>query len=230
MKKKRILTTLMAMSMVMSTTVFGESIERDLTDELMNTEEYINELNEANDKSEKYYENNKKLKASGAKKITLPAQKQEYYYFCGPATAQMILGYKGINKSQSTLADSMGTSPSEGTYVYKMEEELNKYLGNKYIYTMTSQSNFSSDLLYSIDNNYPMVAHAYGETLGISGVEGHFVALNGYSYSSSGLTGSSNVTYTDPYYNHLGEYTTSINNMKNSINDRAGFYIKYNGN
>lgn len=40
---------------------------------------------------------------------------QENSYYCGPAAAQMILKYKGINRTQTQLASLLGTTQSGGT-------------------------------------------------------------------------------------------------------------------
>jgi len=63
--------------------------------------------------------------------LSVIARKQEKWYYCGPATAQMILSYDwGMGErdrySQKYLADYMYTSPSDGTYVYRLRNALNE--------------------------------------------------------------------------------------------------------
>ena len=63
---------------------------------------------------------------------------QQKDYTCGPACIRMVLKKFGYTVSESTLATKAGSTESSGTYVYKVVETLNSYLGNKYAYYTTS--------------------------------------------------------------------------------------------
>lgn len=55
---------------------------------------------------------------------------QENNYFCVPACLQMVLRYKGIEKSQIELSEEMNTKPVTGTEYVDLARVANKYLFN----------------------------------------------------------------------------------------------------
>lgn len=55
---------------------------------------------------------------------------QENNYFCVPACLQMVLRYKGTEKSQSELAKEMQTKPITGTEYLDLARVANKYIFN----------------------------------------------------------------------------------------------------
>ncbi|WP_323090536.1 C39 family peptidase [Allobaculum sp. JKK-2023] len=63
-------------------------------------------------------------------KIRLPLESivQENNYYCVPACMQMVLRYKGIEKTQTELAGEMNTSPTTGTEYADLTRIANKYL------------------------------------------------------------------------------------------------------
>ncbi len=98
-------------------------------------------------------------------------------------------------------------------------------------YVKTSQANFGNDLIYSIDNNKPIVCHVMTGRLpnyNWASNTGHHIVSIGYAYGFQGLTGYSNVTYNDPHWNsiYFGKYTTSVTTMVAAINDNAGYYMR----
>lgn len=59
--------------------------------------------------------------------------RQNEYYFCGPATVDIVLQYKtGKTYNQYTLASEMGTTENAGTRVYQVKNRLNKELNGVY--------------------------------------------------------------------------------------------------
>ena len=171
--------------------------------------------------------------SSSSNYLSVPLYKQETTYYCGPASAKMVISYvTGTSYSQSTLAASMGTNSSDGTYVYKMENELNKRIGSgSYEYISTSEYYFSSSLVYSIDKGKPVVCHVM--TGGLpnyngSSNSGHYIVATGYYIAFSGATSTAVCNYNDPHYNsnYYGRYTCTIDDMNDAINANYGYYIR----
>lgn len=174
---------------------------------------------------ENYMKVKSNQRIAGSRYLNVSAFKQDNSYFCGPASAQMVIHYLTSTKySQSTLASSMGTTSASGTYVYKMAAELKSRTGKPYAYTTTSQKNLGNALIYSIDQNMPLVFHVNTKTLNsnYSFSNGHYVVGNGYSYGASGSSGYSNVNYIDPWYQQgiHGHHTNSINTMISAVNKK----------
>lgn len=62
--------------------------------------------------------------------LTLTQSVQENNYYCVPACLQMVLRYKGIEKSQSELAKELNTKQTTGTEYVDLARVANKYLFN----------------------------------------------------------------------------------------------------
>ncbi|MGF6376971.1 hypothetical protein M2140_002050 [Clostridiales Family XIII bacterium PM5-7] len=142
----------------------------------------------------------------------------------------MTLKYLGIEKTQSKLASDMGTTSANGTYVYKMVNGLNKYLGSgKYKYVLTSQIAFSTGLQYSINKGKPVICHVMtGKLPNYAGYNtGHYVVGTGYQWGMEGTNSASDVDYNDPNNNskYYGRWTTTWGKMNTAINNNAGYYI-----
>ncbi len=203
--------------------------------------DYQKEIQETNQKVDAYF--NQKFKngkissvdgkiipmSGSAKYLSVTLRKQENSYYCGPASTQMALQYvTGTLYSQSSLATDMGTNSSEGTYVYKVAQELNSKIGSSvYQYVLTSDRGFGSGLAYSIDKNKPVVCHTSTGVLPTYTPAtscDHYIVSIGYSYDTAG---SDNVRYNDPNNNsaHYGVYNTTWSNMTDAINNRAGYFI-----
>lgn len=113
--------------------------------------------------------------ASTIEEVKLPISTivQETNYYCVPACVQMVLRYFGIEKSQSSLADEMLTSPTTGTEYVDLAKAINHYLFNKglapdnesgyHIQTMgvndsslQLKETFEKRIKEDIDTNYPV--------------------------------------------------------------------------
>src|SRR5690606_1336305 len=57
---------------------------------------------------------------------------QETYYWCGPASTQVVLNSRGVNVVESTLASEIGTHTGGTDYVGLIAPILIKYLGGGY--------------------------------------------------------------------------------------------------
>ena len=116
--------------------------------------------------SEEISQKNRKL-------LTISLKLQEQWYFCAPATVQMILSSQGISVTQELLAKEMGTYEPYGTHNRDAIRVLNQYLfgypdptANQAGYrlaTVTSASPNSEDVQQfknrvrkDIDEGYPL--------------------------------------------------------------------------
>ena len=88
-------------------------------------------------------------------KLSVTAYEQEKSYWCGPANIKQVIQYiNGSSSSQSTYASSMGTNSTDGTYVYKMVNELNKRQSDfKYAYKYVSSSMSVDDFLEIVEKS-----------------------------------------------------------------------------
>lgn len=211
----------------------GDTIPAEEHAPKLNSNEVQEEIEKQNKISEEYF-NNKRTQgigilSSGSRRLSVPLRQQQNSYYCGPASVQMtILQLRGSSPSQQTLANNMGTNSSNGTYVYRVAQELQKY--TSYQYTTTSSSSYSSDLIYSIDKGKPMIAHVRASSLPHSpgAGAGHYIVNTGYMWGMSGSSAVDRVYYNDPHYNnnYYGSYYCTWSQMIKAINDRAGYYIR----
>ena len=176
---------------------------------------------------------NKRIPVTGARKqLDVPLKQQSNYYYCGPASLQMVLKYKGKSYTQGDLAQKSKTSKNEGTYVYRMVNTLNDILGNQYVYVNLTDQTFSTGLIYSIDKGYPVICHTYTSSLKHYNGKGsgHYVVATGYIYGFYGNNnGVSDVHYNDPnnQNQYYGKHADTIEAMTKAIKNRAGYFIRY---
>ncbi len=122
----------------------------------------------------------------------------------------------------------MGTTQSDGTYVYKVTEALNNRLGGtKYKYVLNSSISFGNGLTYSIDKNRSLVCHVMTGKLPNYRATGHNTGATGYYYKAVGTTGSDLVYYNDPNNNskYYGQFSATWSEMRTAITNNAGYYI-----
>ncbi len=164
--------------------------------------------------------------------LNVPLYMQQKDYTCGPACIRMVLKKFGYTVSESTLATKAGSTESSGTYVYKVVETLNSYLGNKYAYYTTSNSNFNLKTIENIKAGYPVICHVAPAILpnykNHPAPSGHYVVIKGYALQA-GTTTSISVYYNDPNYNPkiYGSYDTPSFVMEQAINNNSGYYIAH---
>lgn len=71
---------------------------------------------------------------SGLANLPMTYYRQVTNYFCGPATAQMVVKYvSGSLVSQYTIASYAGTSPNSGTSAYNVAKAIRTYSGDNYV-------------------------------------------------------------------------------------------------
>lgn len=172
------------------------------------------------------------MRIGGKNILSVTNQKQINSYYCGPASTAQTLGFLGVSKTQATLGSEMGTTSEAGTYVYKIRDTLNKYLGSgTYKYVLTSEISFGSGLQYSINANKPVICHTMTGALPVykpyAKNTGHYVVATGYDWMAQGSTGWSNVRYNDPNNDSrfYGTFDCGWSEMQTAINNNAGYYI-----
>lgn len=175
----------------------------------------------------------------GAYSLNVPTYKQDNSYYCGPASAQMVLRYvDGRLISQSSLGSAMETNQSHGTYVYRLRQEINLYRGVSGYYAEASNTNRSlfTSIQKSVSDKHPVIARVTTKTLNpaYNFVSGHYVVITGYNFGvpngtitpSSQLNRSSlpNVTYNDPWYGAgiFGKRTVAYSTMLNAVKGSSG--------
>lgn len=237
---KRLLTNALAfmlsLAIISSLSIAVFATDRDAEDinaPDLNDPERLEEIAETNEKIDNYISQKfaSPARSSSSNYLNVPLYQQINSYYCGPASVQMVVKYCTNSLiSQSTLASSMGTSSSGGTYVYQVTQELNKRVGG-YQYTGTWEYSFSNGLIYSIDKGKPVVCHLMTGSLPnypTTANSGHYVVATGYYVAFSGSSSTSTCRYNDPHYNssYYGTYTCSISEMTAAINANAGYYIR----
>jgi len=126
---------------------------------------------------------------------------QETYFWCGPASTQVVLNSRGIILSEEFLAGRLGTTSNGTDSINQFIPVLNQYLNTKYIVrsipndppTLQQVNLLWDDVVKSVDagfgivgniiappNNYPVgtngsTSPAYG-----GGTVYHYVAIMGY--------------------------------------------------
>lgn len=191
------------------------------------------EIEEVNKRIDEYFANKISPASSSSNGLSVPLYKQDNSYYCGPASVQMAVKYiTGITYQQSVLANSMGTSSSGGTYVYRIANEMNARCGSgTYQYAHTSEASFSGSLIYSIDKGKPVICHVKTGALpnyNYQSDTGHYIVAKGYYVAYSGSSSSSTCQYNDPHYNsnYYGTYTCSMSTMLSAINANSGYFIR----
>lgn len=165
----------------------------------------------------------------------VPNIKQAETYFCGPASVlQALYGFNAGNRvpgnnydeKQYYLANNMSTNPTDGTYVYKMVDELNKYSSRKYVYVNAGSLSETQILDYittSLINDRPAILHA--QTKGLKYYNGK--SLGHYITAFGTDRYNKQVALSDCHYNDLyfGVHVVSLSEVKAAL--PSGRYLIY---
>lgn len=198
------------------------------------TDEYLNELEEAYSRVKEVADSNCVTRAGicwMSRTLSVNTYQQENGYYCGPANIKQVVQYiNGSSASQSTYANRMGTNSSEGTYVYKMRDELNyRQSYNGYVYQQMNSGSYNTfmtivkgNIFYGDDTEVkgkPIILHAKTASLyQYNGTNlGHYLTVNGYDDVTK------KITYVDPWNANygrgttLGQHTDSDTNVFNTV-------------
>ncbi len=182
---------------------------------------------------ERYVSSKTRMRAGSSKKLSVPIYTQQTNYTCGPACARMVLKYLGYTYSESELSKASGATSSNGAIVWRLRQTINDRIssGNGYVEKYIGSSGFSDNLIYSIDNNRPVICHTMAHVLDYynnnTAFRGHYVVASGYRYGMSGSTSDSTAYIIDPNYDsrYNGEFTCDWGNVNEAIAANAGYII-----
>lgn len=159
---------------------------------------------------------------SGSVIINIPFQTQQNDYYCGPASARMVLGGIGYSVTQDYMASLLGTTSSEGTYAGDVvANALNAVVaGSKYQFrwqwhTYTNISTIKGHIVEALDYGNPVMVNTM-ESPGDVYLVGHDIGTTLYHYGvvADYFNYGNEVTYTDPGY---GRYSGFVQDQRVSI-------------
>lgn len=197
-----------------------------------NTAEYQLQIQQYQMKIRTPYIRTRSLQGSYYIKLNVIDLVQENYYYCGPASIQMVLKYLQVNDSQLHIAQETGTT-TNGSVVYKVKNTLNHYLpGDPYFYVNVNQVNFTNSLINSLQQNKPSIFLVRTGILPVyNNMDlGHYIVGTGYLVQWS-LTGQTtkvwyNDSYLNPSYpNIYGQKTVDSAIMETAIKNNSGYII-----
>lgn len=90
---------------------------------------------------------------------------QETYYWCGPATMQVLMSCRGVAVSEADMARALGTTVNGTDYIGYLTRELNKRVGDVYRTVDIAKETapvieqFRKDLKKSIDAGFGIGAN-----------------------------------------------------------------------
>lgn len=166
--------------------------------------------------------------------LDVPLYQQINGYYCGPASAKMVIDYlEPQSVTQQQLGMDMSTMLSIGTTVPNLKDALNRYIdGYTYRHTRTSDISFRTGMMYSIDNNCPVVCQTMtGSLPNYGGVnKNHYIVTTGYlyiQYTANGVDDQRTIYYNDPINDsrYYGSYSCTETQMITAINNNSRYYI-----
>lgn len=157
---------------------------------------------------------------AATKLLSTPQYTQEKSFYCGPASAQIIIQYlTGTKYSQDYLAGQMGTVDPKGTYIDALAPQLVRFTGLNYEVTNNYQYYFYNNMVQDINAGDPIVYDVDPYYFGVGyGHMGHFVVGNGYGTESM-------CYYWDVNGNMADEWHISASEMSQALNANGGYYV-----
>lgn len=154
--------------------------------------------------------------------ISIPFQTQQNDYYCGPASARMVLGGMGYNVSQDYMASLLGTTASDGTYAGDgVVNALNRVVsGSRFQFrwqwhTYTNVGTIKGHVVEALDYGNPVMVNTV-ESPGDVYLVGHDIGVPLYHFGvvADYFDYGNSVTYTDPGY---GRYSGFVMDQRASI-------------
>ena len=231
MKKKKTILTLMLLTFIFTngtSIVSAESIEGEnnlnLTEELEYTNAGIDYSEPVNtpDMEQVFAAKDMPSRQRAASKIiNFPFQTQQTNYWCGPASASMLLRSIGYNYSQTTMASKMGTTTNGTNAGAPVVNALNSVTkGSRYYFrwqwhNYSQVSTIKSHVVQALDWGNPVMVNTM-EGPGDVYIRGHNIGGWLYHY---GLVGDyfnygNEVTYVDPGH---GRFSGFLMNQRLTI-------------
>lgn len=177
---------------------------------------------------------------TGRVMLDVPQRVQETGYWCVPGALQMVLAYKGIDASQTTLAERMNTKPVTGTEYVDLARVANAYLFGEETATPSGAGyrvqtiaigdrdpsvaqTFADRAKADLADDYPVFAAVDVHVLyPWFGHGNHVVVVMGYDTDETGTITQYHIL--DPSYNmqdpvHAGHKVVDANTMMSAIVD-----------
>jgi len=164
--------------------------------------------------------------------ISIPFQTQVTDYYCGPASARMVLGGLKYNVTQEQMASLLGTTENGTNAGDNVANALNSIVaGSKYQFrwewhTYTDVSTIKSHVVEALAYGNPVMVNTM-ETPGDVYLQGHNIgtALYHYGVVADYFDNGNSVTYTDPGYGRYSGFVmdqrASITNLSYAVGGRG---------
>ena len=153
--------------------------------------------------------------------ISIPFQTQQNDYYCGPASAKMVLGGIGYTRTQDQMAALLGTTTNGTNAGNNVANALNSVVaGSKYQFrwqwhTYSDVSTIKGHVVEALNYGNPVMVNTM-ESPGDVYLTGHNIGTTLYHYGvvADYFDNGNQVTYTDPGY---GRYSGFVMNQRASI-------------
>lgn len=145
--------------------------------------------------------------------LNLPGEKQETSYYCGPASGYAVLTGRGIDTTQSKLAQQMHTT-TDGTGFYDVNDALNQYNGeggNRFHYSELVGYKLSGENMTATEWAVEFTNSAIATLLGKYGVIYNVHQVAGSSNFLEGYGNSNGVASSTLWHFVAGEGFDSSN-------------------
>ncbi|MEG0823346.1 MAG: C39 family peptidase [Erysipelotrichaceae bacterium] len=165
--------------------------------------------------------------------ITIPFQTQQNDYYCGPASAKMVLGGIGYTRTQDQMASLLGTNANDGTYAGEgVANALNSVVaGSKYQFrwqwhNYLNVSTIKGHIVEALDYGNPVMVNTV-ESPGDVYLAGHDIGVPLYHYGvvADYFESGNSVTYTDPGYGRYSGFMmdqrATITNLSYAVGGRG---------
>lgn len=169
---------------------------------------------------------------AGSVVISIPFQTQQNDYYCGPASARMVLGGIGYSRTQNQMASLLGTTTNGTNAGNGVANALNSVVaGSKYQFrwqwhTYTDVSKIKGHVLEALNYGNPVMVNTV-ESPGDVYLTGHNIGTTLYHYGvvADYFDYGNQVTYTDPGYGRYSGFVmdqrASIKNLSYAVGGRG---------
>ena len=144
------------------------------------------------------------------RRLNIPLVSQDNGYYCGPASAQMILRGEGIYLTQTQLASDLGTNSDGTSFGANWTNALNKYSDNNYQILWGSPSDSTDRAILMTDSAIGTLARGYG------------VVYDTIQYA--GTSTNRLVGYNNYLPNNIYHYVAGTGYNNNQPEDRICYY------
>lgn len=164
--------------------------------------------------------------------ISIPFQTQQNDYYCGPASARMVLGGIGYNVTQDYMASLLGTTVNGTNAGNGVANALNRVVaGSKFQFnwqwhTYSDVNTIKAHIVEALSYGNPVMVNTM-ESPGDVYLVGHNIGTTLYHYGvvADYFNNGNEVTYTDPGYGRYSGFVmdqrASITNLSYAVGGRG---------